>query len=293
MSNFETGWIFLNLGDYHRARECLQQSLTVFRGERRYQSFDFDRVGHLSVRTHTLMVTCLGELGAFAEGVAYADEALQTAEAIDHPFERLTVYLPVGQFHVRQGTLHRAIPLLERAVALSQDAGPNFYHTATASLALAYALAGRTMDALAIVGQVVGNTGSRPLICGEAYLRAGDVEEAHRLVGCGLENVRHRKMRGNEACALWLLGEIAMHRDPPDVTPAAVHYQQALTLAEALGMRPLQAHCHFGLGTLYTKSDQREQARAELSAAIELYHAMAMTFWLPQAEATLAQVEGR
>jgi hypothetical protein len=84
-----------------------------------------------------------------------------------------------------------------------------------------------------------------------------------------------------------------MHRDPPDVTPAAVHYQQALTLAEALGMRPLQAHCHFGLGTLYTKSDQREQARAELSAAIELYHAMAMTFWLPQAEATLAQVEGR
>ena len=58
-------------------------------------------------------------------------------------------------------------------------------------------------------------------------------------------------------------------------------------------MRPLQAHCHLGLGTLYAKIDQREQARAELSAAIELYRAMAMTFWLPQAEAALAQVEGR
>ena len=58
-------------------------------------------------------------------------------------------------------------------------------------------------------------------------------------------------------------------------------------------MRPLQAHCHFGLGTLYTKMGQREQACAALSTAIELYRAMAMTFWLPQAEAALAQVEGQ
>jgi hypothetical protein len=38
---------------------------------------------------------------------------------------------------------------------------------------------------------------------------------------------------------------------------------------------------------------QREQARAELDAAIELYRAMDMTFWMPQAEAALAEVEGR
>ena len=56
-------------------------------------------------------------------------------------------------------------------------------------------------------------------------------------------------------------------------------------------MRPLVAHCHLGLGTLYTKAGQREQARAELSAAIAMYRAMAMTFWLPQAEVALAQVE--
>jgi uncharacterized protein HemY len=74
---------------------------------------------------------------------------------------------------------------------------------------------------------------------------------------------------------------------------AEAHYQQALTLAEALGMRPLQAHCHRSLGTLYLKTEQCEQARAELSTAIHLYRAMEMTFWLPQAEAALAQVEGR
>jgi hypothetical protein len=58
-------------------------------------------------------------------------------------------------------------------------------------------------------------------------------------------------------------------------------------------MRPLVAHCLLGLGTLYAKIDCPEPARTELSAAIALYRAMDMTFWLPQAEAALAQVEGR
>ena len=58
-------------------------------------------------------------------------------------------------------------------------------------------------------------------------------------------------------------------------------------------MRPLQAHCHRGLGTLYAATGQREQARSELSTAMELYHAMEMAFWLPETEAALAQVEGQ
>jgi hypothetical protein len=56
-------------------------------------------------------------------------------------------------------------------------------------------------------------------------------------------------------------------------------------------MRPLVAHCHRGLGTLYAATGQREQARTELTAAIALYRTMDMTFWLPQAEAALVQVE--
>ena len=58
-------------------------------------------------------------------------------------------------------------------------------------------------------------------------------------------------------------------------------------------MRPLQAHCHLGLGTLYATTGQREQARIALSTAIEVLRALAMTFWLPQAEAMLAQVGER
>jgi hypothetical protein len=52
-------------------------------------------------------------------------------------------------------------------------------------------------------------------------------------------------------------------------------------------MRPVVAHCHFGLGTLYVRGGLSEQARAALSAAIELYRAMEMTFWLPQVEAAI------
>jgi hypothetical protein len=58
-------------------------------------------------------------------------------------------------------------------------------------------------------------------------------------------------------------------------------------------MRPLQAHCHRGLGTLDAKVGRPAAARAELTAAIALYRAMDMAFWLPQAEAALAQAEGQ
>ena len=67
--------------------------------------------------------------------------------------------------------------------------------------------------------------------------------------------------------------------------------RQALVLVEELGMRPLQAHCHRGLGMLYATTGQREQARTALSTAIEMYQSMEMAFWLPQAEAALAQVD--
>jgi len=91
--------------------------------------------------------------------------------------------------------------------------------------------------------------------------------------------------------ALHQLGVVQAHANPPDVAQAEVHYQQAL--AEELGMRPLVAHCHLSLGRLYHQTDRGTQARAALAAAIELYRAMDMTFWLPQAEAALAQVEGQ
>jgi tetratricopeptide (TPR) repeat protein len=144
----------------------------------------------------------------------------------------------------------------------------------------------------ASMGVMVGHSLSIAWLS-EGYLRASRVHEATAFAERAVELARTYQERGNETYALHLLGEIAAGHDPPEAEGAERHYRQALALADELGMRPLQAHCHRGLGSLYAKIGRREPARAELAAAFALYRAMDMTFWLPQAEAALARVEGR
>ena len=122
---------------------------------------------------------------------------------------------------------------------------------------------------------------------------AGRLEEAHALAEGALALARERQERGYQAYILRLLGDIAARREPQESVPAEAYYHQALALAEELGMRPLVAHCHQSLGTLYATIGQQEQARTALSTAMAMYRAMDMTFWLPQTEAALAQVEAR
>jgi len=207
----------------------------------------------------------------------------------------------IGRLALRQGDLRRALPLLERAVSLCQDADlPFYFPQAAAALSAAYTLGGRVADAVLLCTQVmeqttatdrVNNQAFCHLSLGDAHLLAGRLKEAHALAQWALALTRQHQRYGNQAYALRLLGEIAVRREPPEVEQAEAYYRQALALAEELGMRPLVAHCHRGLGTLYVKIERRADASAELFTAIELYRAMDMTFWLPQAEAVLAQVE--
>ena len=142
----------------------------------------------------------------------------------------------------------------------------------------------------------MGTTGGQSLRVGylsEAYLLAGRIQEAVQLARRALDLARVHKERGHEAWALRLLGEIAAYQAPLEIESAENHYRQALALAEELGQRPLVAHCHLGLGTLHSRIGRADQARTDLATALALYRAMDMTFWLPQAEAALAQVEER
>src|SRR5262245_19677311 len=91
-------------------------------------------------------------------------------------------------------------------------------------------------------------------------------------------------------CTSWAS---SMPTPPPHIERADTHYRQALALASELGMRPLQAHYHLGLGTLYAMMGRRAEAQTALSTAIGLYRSMDMTFWLPEAEVALTEVEGR
>jgi tetratricopeptide (TPR) repeat protein len=196
----------------------------------------------------------------------------------------------------------QAIPLLERSLALCQAATIPPLPVLPTALGAAYALSGRVTEALALLEQAVeqanvaGPLVNQPLFIAyrsQGYLRAGRWEEAFQSAQRAVDLARAHGARGHEAQALYVLGAIARHRDPPASQEAEAHYRQALALADELGIRPLAAHCHSGLGMLYTATGQREQARRELATAIEMYRAMDMTFWLPQTEAALAQVEGR
>jgi tetratricopeptide (TPR) repeat protein len=206
----------------------------------------------------------------------------------------------VGVVALRQGDLPRAIPWLERAMGMCQEADLSLWFLEMAGyLGEAYTLGGRIADAVLLLTQALAQAtpgeGVRHqvhcrLALGQAHLLAGRLEEAQALAEQALTLARAHQEWGNEAYALRLLGAIAARRTAPDSEPAASSYRQALALADERGMRPLQAHCHLGLGTLYVTTGQWEQARTSLAAAIALYRAMDMTLWLPQAEAALAQV---
>ena len=184
---------------------------------------------------------------------------------------------------------------------LCQDADlPSYFPRMASTLGAVYSLCGRVTVAVplltqateqAIATEMVGYQARCSLPLGEAQMLAGRLKEAHAHAERALAHAREYQERGNQAYALRLLGDIAARREPPAIEPAEAHYQHALALTGELGMRPLQAHCHHGLGTLSRQTGRAALARAALSTAIELYRAMDMTFWLPAAEAALAQVE--
>jgi hypothetical protein len=76
--------------------------------------------------------------------------------------------------------------------------------------------------------------------------------------------------------------------ETPATARADEAYQQALIIAEELKIRPLQAHCHLGLGKLYRRIGRLDEARAELATAVAMLREMGMAFWLPEEEWELA-----
>ena len=129
-----------------------------------------------------------------------------------------------------------------------------------AGLGYASALQGRLAEGCALLEEGISESIRTGALRGLAYRVAwlSDVcrlmergEEAQQHARQALDLARQHKERADEALALYQLGIVHAHAGPPDVAPAEAYYQQALALAEALGMRPLQAHCHHGLGRLY------------------------------------------
>ena len=297
-ASYNLGQAYVAIGDFSRAAELLRRNVETADRESGTRS----TVSRFRIQPRAWLADTLSALGAFAEGRRHGEEALRLATLEGRGNTLIVAHNSLGLLYLAQGDLEHAIRVLEQGLVLCRASGNRSQlREIVAGLGYAYALQGRLAEGYALLEEWISEamrTGAR----GErmAYARLSEVcrlagrgDDAWQYAHQALDLARQQKARGNEAHALYQLGVVHAHADPPDVEQAETHYQQALALAEALGMRPLVAHCHRGLGTLYAATGQREQARAELTAAIELYCAMDMTFWLPQAEAALTHVEGR
>jgi tetratricopeptide (TPR) repeat protein len=201
----------------------------------------------------------LAELGVFHEGRVISQEAIQIAEAIEQPWDLLAAYRGIGLLSLSQGEIQAAIPFFERCLGLCREWDISGWFAILASqLGYTYALSGRMSEALPLLEQAIGQVPSKRSVyysrllgyLSEAYLLDGRPDDALPLAVSALESSIARKERGFQAYALRLVGEIAACHGRPDVDEAESNNYQALALAEELGMRPLQAHCHLGLGKL-------------------------------------------
>jgi tetratricopeptide (TPR) repeat protein len=288
------GLTYWAIGDYKRAAELFRWNVEV-------RDPGTGRPALLLNQSRAWLAYTLSQLGRFTEGRDHGEEALRRATPEGHGAEPMVTHLGLGRLYLAQGDLEAAIRVLDRGLVLCRTADNRDSGRAIAGgLGYAYALAGRHAEGRALLEETLkesrrmGALHSQSLYVAQlsaVCLLAGCVGEARQHAHQALALARQYGERGFEALALCQLGAVHAHADALDAAPAEAHYQQALALAEALGMRPLVAHCHLGLGRLYHQTGQRGQARAALTTAVDLYRAMDMTFWLPQAEAALAQME--
>jgi tetratricopeptide (TPR) repeat protein len=297
--SYRLGQTYMRIGDYRRAAEVLRGNVEVL--ARSTPGYMRDRC----ISSQGWLAEVLGMLGEFAEGRRHGEEALRLARG-DGPWYG-DVPIParsrLGCLYLTQGDLEAAIRVFEEGMALCHATGNSAPLWAiVGGLGEAYARTGRLVEGLALLEEARRDD-LRTRRLGSSYVShlrqlsvvyflAGRVDEARQHACQALDRARQLKACGEQAHALFQLGAVHAQASPPEVQQAEARYREALMRAEALGMRPLQAHCHRGLGTLYTKTGRQEQARASLSTAITLYRAMEMTFWLPEAEAALAAVEG-
>jgi DNA-binding SARP family transcriptional activator/tetratricopeptide (TPR) repeat protein len=247
-----------------------------------------------SVISRANLALCLAEVGEFAEAVVRGEEARRIAEEIDHPYSRIAACLGLGGVWVRQGEFEKAVTVFERGFRLCEEArSPFLFPWIAAHWAYASGLSGRVAEALPLLEQAVERAAGMRLLVyqsqriawlSEITLLGGRRDDAVRLGERALDLARTHKERGEEAWALRLLGQIHIGSDASGGRQAEDLYQQALVIAYELGMRPLVANCHLGLGKLSALTGRLDQARERLDTAATMFRDMNMRFWLDQAE---------
>ena len=282
---FRLGQVQHSFGDYAQAIGYLKKIVSLMTGDLLYERFGM--AGLPSVFARSWLALCLAERGEFAEGIACGEEGLRIAEAADHHAYTLIIACAgLGSLYLLQGDLDRAVAVLERGLVLSRAENiPMLLPFVASPLGSAYAHCGRAGEALPLLEQAVEQAASTNLMANhslrmarlaEAYLQSGTPDRAGQLAERALLLSREHKERGHEAHIRRLLGDLASYGDPPDVDRADTCYREALRLAEQLGMHPLTAHCHSGLGRLYRKVENGAKAEECLTTAASLARTLEM-----------------
>jgi len=294
-ANYYLGVACFTSSDYRRTEDLCRNVIQSLAGELSRQRFRLTEFPNVSSRIYLAMA--LAERGEFAEGITHGQDAIRIAEAANHPFSLVLACWGLAYLHGLKGELSHAVRLLERGLAQSQESSVTVLSPrVTGFLGSAYARLGRVAEGLSLLRHAVtaleslgiGAYHSLLVVClGEACLLADQQEEALAAAERALTLARDRGERGYEAHALKLLGDIPSHRDPPNVGEAEDYYRQALALADELGMHPLVAQSHLGLGTLFRRTGNRAQAQDHLTTATAMFREMDMRFWLEKAEAEM------
>jgi tetratricopeptide (TPR) repeat protein len=248
-----------------------------------------------------LLARALGARGRYAEAFGRLREAMHIAEEAGHVFSLLYPLFALGTLKLDQGDFAGAEAPLERGLDLCRTREvPLLLHDFAWALGAAYHGTGRRAEGVALMEDAARGLAERTVpsagwpgrvgALGGAYLLDGRLADATRVAQDGLAVARQRGERGVEGHVLRLLGDIAAHPDHVEVDTADAHYRQALALAEALGLRPLMAHCHLGLGALYRRAGTRQEAREHITTAATMFGEMDMRYWLEQAEAELKEL---
>jgi tetratricopeptide (TPR) repeat protein len=280
-ASFWLGQTHANLGDNRVADELFRRCITSLPPD--LTAAAARAAPHFESNARAWLASSLAELGRFDEGLEYGAQALRIAQALDDQFRLIIASHHVGLLHLCRGTFADAVTLFEQSVSIGRSRDiSDFDIWSKAGLAVACAQLGRIEDAMEWADSSL--SAAAHLRREEAFFLAGRREEALGASEQALSLSRQRGERGEEGRALHLLGKIAADCDPSDAEAAERHYREALALATELGMRPLLAHCHLGLGTRYRRTGKSEPAREHLTTAATMYRAMGMGFWLEQVE---------
>jgi tetratricopeptide (TPR) repeat protein len=257
-------------------------------------------MGPPALYSRTVLSWALAERGRFSEALDHATDALGMARELGRPYTVAFACLGPGLVHLRQGDPIKAVPFLKEGHDLLGEGRELrvWLPVIAADFGYAQAWAGARAEGLCLLDRaaelalelrVMARYPLTLVYLAEAHLLAGNQAEAHAWAGRAHQAARRQGERGHEAWALRLLGDLSAE-DASTVGQAEREYGEALTLARELGMRPLEMHCHVGIGVLHRRMGRLEAARAELQAALEGYGAMGMTTWRAGAEAELARL---